>query len=290
MKRDPDWTSIALLTSSVVQNFQLRGLRAQVEELNRDGVSRDVREISERRTEEQENQTRELVFRLEEILEGTRSEAVSNRYETFVKVRILKNLMDAVGMTSEKFHEFADKDRIRRLGRCIEEATKQIQAGLTSEEKDRGERCAKFIVEQPALEELTHVRRRVDELGVKYWASISSEHREKLFAMFGDQSADYYAALQQERTAYLQKNLTEKFATQDGEIKKTIQNNVISDDERLIQDCIQVIRTERIASVSLLQRRLRLGYSVANEIMDELERRGIVGPVKGTEPRDIFTD
>jgi len=288
MKRDHDWTSIALLTSSVVQNYQLRGLRAQVEELNRDGVSRDVREISERITEQQENQARELIFRLEEILEETRSEAASNRYEAYVKVRILSKLMDTVGVTSEKFREFADKDRIRRLNRYNEEATKQIQAGLTSEEKDRGERCAKFLVEQPALEELTHVRRRVDELGIKHWAAISLEHREKLFAMFGDQSADYYAVLQQERAAYLKNNLTERFVAQAGEIEKAIQKNVISDDERLLQECIRVIRAEKIASVSVLQRRLRLGYSIANAIMDELERRGIVGPAKGAGLRDIL--
>jgi len=42
--------------------------------------------------------------------------------------------------------------------------------------------------------------------------------------------------------------------------------------------------------VSLLQRRLRLGYGRAARIMDELENRGIVGPSKGAEPRDILID
>ncbi|HOX59517.1 MAG TPA: DNA translocase FtsK [Candidatus Paceibacterota bacterium] len=64
----------------------------------------------------------------------------------------------------------------------------------------------------------------------------------------------------------------------------------IDEDEEIIQDCIQVIRTEQKASVSLLQRRLRLGYGRAARIMDELENRGIVGPSKGAEPRDILID
>ncbi len=64
----------------------------------------------------------------------------------------------------------------------------------------------------------------------------------------------------------------------------------IDEDEELIQKCIEVIRTEQKASVSLLQRRLRLGYTRAARIMDELERRGIVGPSKGAEPRDILID
>jgi S-DNA-T family DNA segregation ATPase FtsK/SpoIIIE len=67
------------------------------------------------------------------------------------------------------------------------------------------------------------------------------------------------------------------------------------EDEELIEDCIEVIRSEQKASVSLLQRRLKLGYGRAARMMDELEnragpRRGIVGPSRGAEPRDILID
>ena len=62
------------------------------------------------------------------------------------------------------------------------------------------------------------------------------------------------------------------------------------EDEELIQQCIEVIRSEQKASVSLLQRRLRLGYTRAARIMDELEGRGIVGESKGAEPREILID
>jgi S-DNA-T family DNA segregation ATPase FtsK/SpoIIIE len=64
----------------------------------------------------------------------------------------------------------------------------------------------------------------------------------------------------------------------------------IDEDEEIVQQCIEVIRSEQKASVSLLQRRLRLGYTRAARIMDELEGRGIVGPSKGAEPRDILLD
>lgn len=64
----------------------------------------------------------------------------------------------------------------------------------------------------------------------------------------------------------------------------------IDEDEEIIQQCIEVIRSEQKASVSLMQRRLRLGYGRAARIMDELENRGIVGPSNGAEPRDILID
>ncbi len=61
-------------------------------------------------------------------------------------------------------------------------------------------------------------------------------------------------------------------------------------DEDIIEKCIDVIRSEKKASVSLLQRRLKLGYGRASRMMDVLEERGIVGPSKGAEPRDILLD
>ena len=62
------------------------------------------------------------------------------------------------------------------------------------------------------------------------------------------------------------------------------------EEEELIQQCIAVIRSEQKASVSKLQRRLRLGYNRAARLMDELEDRGIVGPAQGNEPREILID
>lgn len=64
----------------------------------------------------------------------------------------------------------------------------------------------------------------------------------------------------------------------------------IDEDEEIIQQCIEIIRSEQKASVSLLQRSLRLGYGRAARIMDELESRGIVGPSNGAEPREILID
>ncbi len=62
------------------------------------------------------------------------------------------------------------------------------------------------------------------------------------------------------------------------------------EDEELVEQCIEVIRQSNRASVSVLQRRLRIGYTRAARIMDLLEERGVVGPNKGAEPREILID
>ena len=61
-------------------------------------------------------------------------------------------------------------------------------------------------------------------------------------------------------------------------------------DEEMIAQCIEVIRQSNKASVSVLQRRLRIGYTCACKIMDALEERGIVGPHRGAEPREILDE
>lgn len=59
-------------------------------------------------------------------------------------------------------------------------------------------------------------------------------------------------------------------------------------DEEIVQKCLEVIRQEKKASTSLLQRRLRLGYTRAARMMDILEQRGIIGPGEGAKPREIL--
>ncbi len=59
-------------------------------------------------------------------------------------------------------------------------------------------------------------------------------------------------------------------------------------DEETVQKCLEVIYQEKKASTSLLQRRLRLGYTRAARMMDILEERGIIGPADGAKARDIL--
>ena len=66
------------------------------------------------------------------------------------------------------------------------------------------------------------------------------------------------------------------------------EDEVSDADEELIAKCVAVVRQERKASTSLLQRRLRLGYTRAARIMDILEQRGIIGPGDGAKPREVF--
>ena len=56
----------------------------------------------------------------------------------------------------------------------------------------------------------------------------------------------------------------------------------------MLNPAIECVVEAGIASTSLLQRKLKLGYARAARIIDELEARGIVGPFEGSKPRAVL--
>ena len=61
-----------------------------------------------------------------------------------------------------------------------------------------------------------------------------------------------------------------------------------SDADSMLDEAIKVVVEAGQASTSLLQRRLKLGYSRAARIIDQMEERGVVGPYEGSKPRKVL--
>src|SRR5689334_18987075 len=59
-------------------------------------------------------------------------------------------------------------------------------------------------------------------------------------------------------------------------------------EDPLLDKAIEVVVQAQTASVSLLQRRLRVGYTRAGRLIDMLERRGIISPYEGSKPRRVL--
>src|SRR5699024_9718327 len=59
-------------------------------------------------------------------------------------------------------------------------------------------------------------------------------------------------------------------------------------DDELYDDAVQLVIEMQSASVSMLQRRFRIGYTRAARLIDAMEDRGIVGPYEGSKPRTVL--
>jgi len=62
------------------------------------------------------------------------------------------------------------------------------------------------------------------------------------------------------------------------------------DEDALLEKAIDIVVQTQTASVSLLQRRLRVGYTRAGRLIDMLERRGIISGYEGSKPRRVLVE
>lgn len=59
-------------------------------------------------------------------------------------------------------------------------------------------------------------------------------------------------------------------------------------DDELYDEAVEVVRQLGLASASMLQRRMRIGYTRAARLVDMMEERGVVGPAQGSKPREVL--
>ena len=68
----------------------------------------------------------------------------------------------------------------------------------------------------------------------------------------------------------------------------TAQTNGISSDDDKYEEAKRMVINTGMASVSMLQRGLAVGYARAGKLIDQLERNGVIGPHQGSQPREVL--
>lgn len=66
------------------------------------------------------------------------------------------------------------------------------------------------------------------------------------------------------------------------------EKSIDEETDEIYDDAVQLVTEMQTASVSMLQRRFRVGYSRAARIIDQMEQRGVVGPYEGSKPRTVL--
>jgi S-DNA-T family DNA segregation ATPase FtsK/SpoIIIE len=77
-------------------------------------------------------------------------------------------------------------------------------------------------------------------------------------------------------------------AVESAEEEETALDEQRTDEDPLLEDAIQLVAEMQTASTSMLQRRLRLGYTRAGRLIDMLERRGVISGYEGSKPRTVL--
>lgn len=70
--------------------------------------------------------------------------------------------------------------------------------------------------------------------------------------------------------------------------KESDENTSDEPEDEFYNQAVDLVRRQQTASVSMLQRRFRIGYNRAARIVDEMEAKGVVGPSEGSKPRQVL--
>jgi DNA segregation ATPase FtsK/SpoIIIE, S-DNA-T family len=86
----------------------------------------------------------------------------------------------------------------------------------------------------------------------------------------------------------LREELLEEVESEDGAGSGSGEGELDPDEDPLLRDAIVLVAEMQTASTSMLQRRLRLGYTRAGRMIDMLERRGVISGYEGSKPRQVL--
>jgi S-DNA-T family DNA segregation ATPase FtsK/SpoIIIE len=123
-------------------------------------------------------------------------------------------------------------------------------------------------------------------------AWVSDEEIARVVAYLKEQSAPCYDAALSGKLEKIRENEPEAALSDEEEGGDGSEEGAEDgeSDDALLPNAIEVIRMTRRASTTMLQRRLRIGYTRAARLIDILEERGVVGPHAGSNSREILID
>lgn len=116
-------------------------------------------------------------------------------------------------------------------------------------------------------------------------AFVSDEEREEVIQFIKEGVSD---VPQNDEIEEFMNKAAEDKSTPDG--GKSAKDESIGGYDEMLPQAVEAILETKSCSVSMLQRRVKLGYSRAARIVDQMEELGIVGPYEGAKPRRVLVD
>ena len=119
-------------------------------------------------------------------------------------------------------------------------------------------------------------------------AFVSDEERERVIEFIKENNPAAKPENNQEIGEYMSRAEQSKDSSKDKGREE--ENGAAGDYDEMLPQAVEAILETGQCSVSMLQRRVKLGYSRAARIVDQMEELGIVGPYEGAKPRSVLID
>ena len=120
-------------------------------------------------------------------------------------------------------------------------------------------------------------------------AFVSDEERERVIDFIKENNPGARPENNQEIGEYMSRAEQSKDSAKD-KGREEESSSAAGDYDEMLPQAVEAILETKQCSVSMLQRRVKLGYSRAARIVDQMEELGIVGPYEGAKPRSVLVD
>ncbi len=120
-------------------------------------------------------------------------------------------------------------------------------------------------------------------------AFVSDEERERVIEFIKENNPTARPENNQEIGEYMSRAEQSKDGSKD-KGREDEASSAAGDFDEMLPQAVEAILETKQCSVSMLQRRVKLGYSRAARIVDQMEELGIVGPYEGAKPRSVLVD
>ena len=120
-------------------------------------------------------------------------------------------------------------------------------------------------------------------------AFVSDEERERVIEFIKENNPGAKPENNQEIGEYMSRAEQSKDSAKD-KGREDESGSAAGDFDEMLPQAVEAILETKQCSVSMLQRRVKLGYSRAARIVDQMEELGIVGPYEGAKPRSVLVD
>jgi len=120
-------------------------------------------------------------------------------------------------------------------------------------------------------------------------AFVSDEEREEVITFIKEHAGEATKEADPEIKSFMD-NMAETKANGSDNAKEAKNDSAAGNYDEMLPQAVEAVLESGACSVSMLQRRVKLGYSRAARIVDQMEELGVVGPYQGAKPRDVVID
>ncbi len=150
----PNWVDKANLASNLFQNVQLSGVQSSLRTLAELDAERTRLVLNEQATSEREDRLRENIWMLENAFAPLMSDPATTPSAKYVMAKELQDSLPQLGVSTDRFRQFVDKDRVARFVNQVQQSMKEYGSRMSVQELGNADQYLRYQSEAKPLVDL----------------------------------------------------------------------------------------------------------------------------------------